>query len=179
MAKTAPNPLPESPDFTAMVDLLAVFTDATNRIAQIEAEANGELLEILDAQRKDYAKLQEALTQSESAVEVIACKHPEWFGERSSVKTPYGTVKFTTSNFLAVRNEEVSILLAEQEAVSNPEFKVGDYVLTKKELSLEALEKLDDDTLKRLRISRQSARNVKVSAAKVDMGKAVKEAVGK
>lgn len=171
------KPAPESPDFTEMVKLLAVFTDATNSINVIETEANGELLEILDDKKADYSKLQEALTQSEAAVEVIVRRHPEWFTERASIKTPYGTVKFTTSNYLVIPNEEVSTLLIEQEAEKNPEFNRDEFISTKKVLSVEALEKLDDATLKRLRITRASDKNVKVVAAKVDMGKAVKEAL--
>lgn len=163
-----------------MVNLLAVYSEAANRLDELQASANGSLLELIDGAKEEYAKLQQTLTESESALEVIALRHPEWFSEKKrSVKTPYGTVKFHASSKLVVKNEEVTLLLLDKLADENPEFKRADYVRSKEELNIEALEKLDDAVLKKLRIERVPTENFSVVAAKVDMGKAVKEAAEK
>jgi len=163
-----------------MVNLLAVYSEASNRLDELEASANGSLLELIDAHKTEYAQLQHTLAQTETALEVIALSHPDWFSEkRRSIKTPYGTVKFHASIKLEVKNEEVTLLLLDKLAQENPEFKRVDYVRAHEELNIEALEKLDDATLKKLRIDRVPNDNFSVVAAKVDMGKAVKEAVAK
>jgi hypothetical protein len=171
---------PTSEDFKNMVNLLAVFSDASNRLDELEASANGSLLELIDEHKTEYAQLQHTLTETETALEVIALRHPDWFGEKKrSIKTPYGTVKFHASTKLVVKNEEVTLLLLDKHAQENPEFKRADYVRSHEELNIEALEKLDDATLKKFRIERVPNDNFSVVAAKVDMGKAVKEAVEK
>jgi hypothetical protein len=169
---------PASEDFSNMVNLLAVYSEASNRLDELQALANGSLLELIDAHKTEYADLQHTLTESETALEVIALRHPEWFAkDKRSIKTPYGTVKFHASSKLEIKNEEVTLLLLDKLAAENKQFKRADYVREKEELNLEALEKLDEATLKKLRIERVPNDNFSVVAAKVNMGKAVKEAV--
>ena len=166
-------------EFTNMVNLLAVYSEASNQIIQLEAEATDERLEQMDERRLTFARLQETLTKASTALETIALAHPEWFANRKSIKTPYGTVKFKTSTKLEVPNQEVSILLIEKEAEKNPEFKHSTYLGTSTCLRLEALEKLTDAELAKFRIKRITTDNFSVEPAKVDMGKAVKESAVK
>ena len=170
----------DSADFKALVDLVALYSDAANQIKAMEADANAEFMEILDDRKPAYAKLQAVLTDSETALETLALKHPEWFVTRKSIKTPYGTVKLTKSTKLAVRNEEVSILLIQralENALGKPaEQSIADLLRTRTELNLEALEKLDDDLLKQFKIARVETQNFSIVPAVVDMGKAVKQA---
>lgn len=169
-----------SDEYKNMVDLLAVYSDASNQLAELEVEVNAELLSQMDDHRAEYSQLQEKLTQAETALELVALAHPEWFATRKSLKTPYGTVKFTRSTRLEVPNEEVALLLIKQHAEKadpEDEFTLGAFVRTAEELNLEALEKLDDRLLRQFRINRVPTQNFKIEPARVDMGKAVKQTV--
>lgn len=185
---TLPDSIKLTDDFKEMVNLMALYTEAHNSLVAMETDCNTDLLEIIDEHKGDYAVLQEALTKAEAALEVIALRHPEWFAQKQSIATPYGAVKFHNSTKLIVPNEEVSILLIHQKglAASNaaeatggtPSFDDGKYVRVKEELNLEALEGMTDEELKEFRIKRVPNKTFSVKPAKIDMGKAVKEAVG-
>lgn len=169
------TPDPKSEDFTNLVNLLGVFSEATHRLAEMEANLNGEIILAIDNYREDYAKMQQTLTEAERALEVIATRHPEWFAEKKGLKTPYGTVKFTRSNPLVVTNEELTLELIERDAHGlglDPENLIREV----KTLNLEVLETLTDDQLKAFRCKRVAKENFSVVAAKIDLGKAVKEA---
>lgn len=167
----------ESDHFANMVNLLAVFTEATNRLQELETETNSALQEIIDEHKGRYASLQSVLTETEQALEVIAKSHPGWFQVRKSIKTPYGTLKTTSGTKLVAENEEVSIVLIQSEARVNPSFPAGDYLRQSVELDREALEKLEDEELAKFRIRREKTFGVKVEAAQLDMGKAVQSAL--
>lgn len=164
-----------SSDFKNMVDLLAVFSEASNRLAEIEATGNKELLELLDSHRADYAEAQEAATKAEAALEVIARRNPGWFQNARSVKTPYGVLKFHEGTSLKIDNEEATLAKLELHAERNKGFKLDDYIHTHKKPNKEALEKLDDATLRMLGVVRVPDDNFSAKPAKVDMGKALKQ----
>ena len=67
----------ESPAFNEMVNLLAVFSDASSRLEEIQATANSELLVLIDEHKSEYAKLQEICTRTETTLESICKSHPE------------------------------------------------------------------------------------------------------
>jgi hypothetical protein len=157
-------------DYKNLVDCMAVYSEATARMAELEADLQQCWLDLVDARRKDYTTLQSTLTRAEEACRCASELHPEWFAKVKSIKTPYGTVAFRKSTKLEVPNEEVSIVLLEQLGQDGLPF-----IQTAKKLNLEALEKLSDEELKRLRITRYATENFKITAAKVDLGKAVKE----
>jgi hypothetical protein len=190
-------------DFKEMVNLLAVYTEAHNSLIALENDCNTELLEIIDEHKTDYAVLQESLTKAEAALELIALRHPEWFAQKQSIGTPYGTVKFHSGTKLEAANEEVSILLIRQKGMrafdeaeengeivraaiergetvalpTTPVFDDAQFVRVKEELNLEALAGLTDAELGEFRIRRVPNKSFSVKPAKIDMGKAVKESV--
>lgn len=170
----------DSPDFAEMVKLLAVFSEAASRLAEIEAEANSALLQLIDEHKAEYAKLQEAQKAAETALEAIARTHPEWFSAARSIKTPYGKVSFRTGTSLRVENDEATVkLIYAEEARINAQgtpFIAEDYIRVQEVPNIEALEKLDDALLARFMVKRVSADSFSVTPAKVDFGKAVKEA---
>jgi len=98
-----PDSIQLSDDFKEMLNLLGVFTEASHGLAELENDCNKELLVIIDEHKPDYAQLQEALTKAETALEVIALRHPEWFTTKQSITTPYGAVKFHSSTKLESR----------------------------------------------------------------------------
>lgn len=176
----APAEIQNPEDFKNLIDLLSVFSEATNRLADLEASINAQVLEIIDEHKPEYAKLQESLTQAESALELLARRHPDWFTVKKSIKTPYGTVSLKANPpKLEVDNEELSIVLIEAEQQRNEEFDAALYLRTHTTLNLEGLAELPNDVLKKFRIKRVQSDTFKVAAATLDLGKAVKEAAAK
>ena len=164
----------QSEDFKNMCDLLSVFSEGTAQLKAMQGELDSMFISLIDDKKKEYAQFQQAVTQAETALEVLARRHPEWFAEKRSVKTPFGIVKFARSTSLEIKNEELSILLARSDLPDGES-----YIREVEELDREALEKLDDATLKTLKIKRVTKDNFSVVAASVDLGKAVKEAAEK
>lgn len=158
-------------DFKNMLDLLAVYTEAQSRLSTMETDASQHLLEFVDDVRGEYAEAQRALTESETAIVFIIQKHPEWFGDKRTIKTPYGQVSCRRSTKLDVPNEEATIIL-----IQNSDLPDDEYLRQSVALNLEALERLEDADLKRLRVRRVKDESITVKAGKVDLGKAVKEA---
>lgn len=161
-----------APDsYTNLVNLQSINSEAHARMAELESMLHQQWLDIVDAYRKEYASIQEAIATSEEGIEYLATVNPQWFEKARTLKTPYGTVSFRRTTKLEVKNEEVSIALLEQIGEEGLPFLVPS-----KKLNLEALEKLDDTELERIRIKRVTADSCTVKPAKIDLGKAVKAA---
>lgn len=158
-------------DFKNLVDLMAIMAEGSARLGELENGLQQDYIDLVDARRKDYASLQFAIGQAEESIETLALSNGQWFEKSKTLKTPYGTVSFRKSTKLDVKNEEVSILLLEQLGQDGLPF-----VRTAKALNLEALEKLDDTELDRLRIKRVTTEALSIKPAKIDLGKAVKQA---
>lgn len=173
------NGVEATAEFGELVNLLAVYSEASNRLQGLEAEVNEQLLEAIDEHKGEYARLQEVLTNAEGALEALARSHPEWFEVKKSLKTPYGTVKFHRGTRLEVENAEATVRLLRAEARSNPAFRAEDYVRQTETPDLEALEELGDDVLERFMVRRVSEDKFSVVPAKLDMGKAVAAAEAK
>ena len=166
-------------DFKNMCDLLSVFSEGMAQLKAMQGEMDSMLLDMVDDKREEYAAYQKAVTEAETSLEVIARRHPEWFTEKRSIKTPFGTVKFSRSTVLEIKNEELTIELVRSQLAANsddPEATEATYIRQAEALDREALERLDDDTLKRLRVKKVEKDNFSVVAASVDLGKAVKAA---
>lgn len=157
-------------NYTSLVNLLSVFSEATARMDGIQNELHSAYLDLVDAIRHDYADLQATLAQSEEAIVMLATLNPQWFAKARSVKTPYGTVSFRTATKLVAKNEEVTTLLIQQlhdAPEGNP------YLRQTTALNLEALEALDDAQLRDLRLKRETTDTCTVKPIKMDLGKAV------
>jgi len=174
---TAPDH--KSADFKNIVDLLAIYSEASHRLDEMQANLNCEVVECIDGYKADYATMQKTLTETETALEVIATRHPEWFKEKKGLKTPYGTVKFTRSAPLVVPNAELSMELIRRDAAAVLALDPENLIRTVEELNLEVLETLTPEQLKVFKIRRETKENFSIVPAKVDLGKAVKEAAEK
>jgi len=186
MSKTKRQAFEASDDFKQMINLLGILTDASHLLEKLQLRVNEQYLASVDKQKDEYARLQELMTNTETSLEVIARKHPEWFAAKQSIKTPFGTIAFRSSTKLQVDNEELTIVLIQQEFERQekqvkdgavPFNSVAGLLRHRFELDLEELEKLTDADLTHFRIKRVSNDNFSAKPAKVDMGKAVKEAV--
>lgn len=168
---TAPQKrTPDLGEYQALIQLLAVYTEATNRLAEIQTIANDSLLESLDEQKGDYATYQLALDNAEKAIKDLAAAHPEWLDGRT-IKTPYGAVRFTRAKSLVIPDGEITLRLIRTHLGD----RSATYVRTVEEPNKEALDTLDDETLAKLGVQRVETDSLKVTPAKVDMGKAAKK----
>jgi hypothetical protein len=162
--------------YSNLINLLSVYAEASNRMGVLQNDADSEFIELIDGRKTEYAQLQQAISDSEAAMEVLALAHPEWFAEAKSVKTPFGTVKLTKSTTLSIKNPEVSLVLIEK----HEDPTLADRLIrTEKALNVEALEQLSDEELKALRIKRVTDQKFSVKPASIDLGKAVKSAAAK
>lgn len=158
----------ETKDYKNLISLLSIGAEATARMDELQNSLHQAWLEMVDTMRTEYAKLQNTIASAEQAIEDAADLNPQWFKKQKSLKTPYGTVSYRKTTKLEVPNEEVSILLLEQLGQDGLPF-----LKTEKKLVLEALEKLDDQELERLRLRRATTQSFSVKYAKPDLGKAV------
>jgi ribosomal protein L31 len=174
--------LEKSLEYKNLVDLQAVHAEATARINELSADLQTEWLALVDDKRADYAHYQSAITETVAALEILCRKHPEWFGKKRSIKTPYGIVQFRGGTKLESDNEELSVVLIEQAYKAELE---RNHVVTDEPspllktvtvLNLEALEKFTDAELDKFRIKRIKTDNFSVVANTVDLGKAVEDA---
>lgn len=172
MSKRTTEAQPDSPEFKNVIDLLAVLTESSNRLADIEAAANEEFQEIIDEFKDDYAKAQLAATQAEAALEAACRAHPEWFTSARSIKTPWGKVSFRKTSRIEVQNEEATIRLLRH--VLEPD-EADDYITTVAKLNIEAMENLSEDVLREVMARRVNGDSFSATPAKIDFGKAVKE----
>lgn len=160
---------PRTGDFENVVNLLSVLGEANRKLTALQADIQAGYLDLVNAHRGVYGKLQQTVTETEAALEVIARRNPSWFADAKTVKTPYGSVKFTSSKELVVANEEVSIKLIE--AFGRPEL-----LRATTELNREALAELSDAELAQFALVRKPKENLTVKTDVVDLGKAVKSA---
>lgn len=160
---------PKTGDFETAINLLAVLGEADRQLTALQADIQANYLEIVNAHRGVYAKLQQTVSETEAALEVIARRNPSWFADAKTVKTPFGSVKFTSSKELVVANEEVSVKLIQ--AFNRPEL-----LRTTTELNREALAELTDAELAQFALVRKPKENLTVKTDVVDLGKAVKAA---
>lgn len=175
------NPINEtvkaSADFKELIELLSLVSQASNKLGTMEAETNKSVHEMLEGKMPEFTLLQGTLTEAENKIKEICVRHPGWFSVKKTLATPYGSVKSHSSTVLETENEEVSIVLLEREAEINKEFKPENYIRQKKQLNLEGLESMTDTELARFRIKRVPKETINVKPAKLDMGKAVEEAI--
>lgn len=179
---------PASEDFTELVNLLSIYTEASNQLAALQNTANESVVDILDDLKGDYAALQETVTKTESAMEAIALRHPDWFTTKKTIKTPYGQIRLHSSTELEAVNEEASIVRIKLEAqkrhpgdsdaaIAARQKFVSQYVRSEERLNKEALELEDDAFLSIVGIKRDRKQNFSAKPATLDLGKAVKEQV--
>lgn len=171
-----PNAQPDSKDFRQLVGLLQIYSEASASLDAIEAQAAKEYLAVITRHKDDYACLQAVLTGTEKVAEDICRAHPEWFTEKKGLKTPFGTAKLTRTTKLEVDDEQESLLLLHREAGRDKKFPVANFVREVLALNREALEQLGDYDLQKFKVARRTEQSFTITPAKVDMGKAVKEA---
>lgn len=160
---------PKPDDFKAVIDLLSVLGDANRDLAKLEREIETHYVGHVTKHRDDYATLQKTISETEAALEVIARRNPQWFGDKKNVSTPYGVVKFKASTELVAADEQDAIrriLKARRPRLLRRNI----------ELNRELLDELSDKELAAFGITRKAKENITIETKVVDLGKAVKAA---
>lgn len=171
-------------DYKNLIDLLAVYSEVTTRLAELEVETNKAFLDLVDDTKADYATLQEALTATETALKDLALLHPEWFaGDSKTVKTPFGQVHShkTTSHeapdpvsaIARIKAAQARAIKAGNEVLAT---QLGALIRVEEKLNFDALGEVDVDDLARFGIVRKTEESVTIKAQKVSLGQAVKAA---
>ena len=156
-------------DFLNLVGLLSAYSLQQNNLAALQYDVDAKMLAIVEEVRPAYTEAQERSQALQKEVEAIVGRHPEWFSDRKSIVLPAGTVKSTASTKLEAAHEEVSVALVRK----HHKEVVGLYLRVETTLNLETLEALDDEELKRLKITRVLKENISIVPAKLNLGKAV------
>ncbi|MDD5349259.1 MAG: host-nuclease inhibitor Gam family protein [Chthoniobacteraceae bacterium] len=162
---------------------MSVYSESSHSLDQLQNQTNARLLKIVEPRTDEYATLQTSMTEALADIKRLAVEHSEWFsGKSKTLTTPYGKAAFRSTSSLKVEDEAktLEILSAPEAAFYIQEtgavLPFADFLRVTTSLNLEALERLDDSLLARLGITRVTEESFTVTAAKVDMGKAVKEA---
>lgn len=162
-------------DYTKLTDALQAHTATTNELAEIEASFQKAIQELIgECYRANFQALQEQLTKTEEAIELLTLRHPEWFVKTKTLKTPFGSVATRKTTKIDVPNEEATIALLELRGPAAEPF-----LRTRKYLSIEALEALDDGELAQLKLRRVTTDKITITPAKVDLGKTLKKTASK
>ena len=162
----------QTDDYTKLTEELSRYTKLANALTRIEADFQDAITQLIgDVYQTEFSAAQAELSDVEARIELLALKHPEWFAKTKTIKTPFGTVASRSTTKVEVPNEEATIALLELRGQESEPF-----LRTRKYLSIESLEALDDGELARLKARRVTTEKITISPAKVDLGKSIKKA---
>jgi phage host-nuclease inhibitor protein Gam len=161
---------PENPDYKNLLDLLAIVTECENRLGSIDADIQSEYLELVDAVKEDYIALQSKKAEAEQAVEILAKRNPQWFEDEKTIKSPFGQVRSTATSAISVPSLEAALRLVKLAG------REAEFIRTREELDLNALDRLKDEELALFGLVRQRAESLTIKPARVDLGKTLKAA---
>lgn len=179
--------MPESKDtkddYQNLIDLLAVYSDATARLGELESEMNTAYLDLIDEQKAEYASLQQILTDTEKALREAVREHPEWLIAAKTIKTPFGQVQSrkTTSHEVADEPSAIARIKKAQAraiAAGKHDFaaQLGALIRVEESVNLDACGELEESELQKFGITRKIEENVTVKPVTISLGQAVKAA---
>jgi hypothetical protein len=163
---------PTSPDYQNVLDLIQIIAQSVAELADIQSQADQHLYEFFDHFGKNlYSDLQTSIADATAAAEAICRSHPEWFLDRKSLRTPFGTATLRATSSLDIANEELTIALLETAGKTDPEYLLA--VKITKTVDRAVLSALDDLELKSFRVKRVEGQSFSVKPAEVNLGKAI------
>lgn len=162
----------ETDDYTKLTAAIAEHARLTHELAATDASFQKAMQELIsECYRDEFAELTEAKAELEERIELLVLRHPEWFAKVKTLKTPHGSVATRKTTKLNVPTEEATIALLELRGEEGEAF-----LRTRKYLSLEALEALDDAELAVLKCNRVTSEKITITPSKIDLGKTVRQA---
>lgn len=172
---TTQQNIDQAQDFARFVDLQQKHTETSNKLEALEASINDSSQRAITSSTEAYVVLQEALTALDAQLKLLFERHPEWRRDNEkSVTTPFGVVQQRTVTELEVANPAATVALIEARGRMDQTFKAEDFLHVEKKPDLEALERLGNDDLSALGITRVTTERMTVKPAKVNVAKVVK-----
>ena len=166
------NDTKSAADYTAITHLLNEFTQTRLGIAALEIQIQKAMQDIARQHVENLTALQFQSAELEETIRRLALRHPDWFKEKRTLSTPFGTVAMRRVTTLIIPDEEKTLrILAENEDLA------VQFLRIKTEINREALDCIDDDgLLKKLKVHRETEDTVKITEAKAQTAKALKAA---
>lgn len=162
-----------SADLKRLHELCAFHCSSLKELSLLQARIEREFTALLGRHKDEALELKNAADCTLKAVEELLRQHPEWLGEKRNLVTPFGTLKLTLTRSLDIPDEEKTFRLLMKRAEKVPGFDAAAYFHQDTVLHREALEKLDNKTLKRLGIVRVEDDSFSFKALKVDVIRAL------
>ncbi len=159
-------------DYSKLETAIERHTKISNQLAEIESSFQKSMHELIaEVYRDEFSELEADKIATEESIELLVLRHPEWFIKTKTLKTPHGSVATRKTTKVDVPNEEATIALLELRGDAGAAF-----LRTRKYLSIEALEALDDAELTALKCRRVTSQKISITPAKIDLGKSLKKA---
>lgn len=166
--------MPKKDDYQTLSTELERYTELHNRIATIDASFQEAMAQLIaECFRDDFQELQDELSKTKNKIESLVIKNPGWFEDSKTIKTPFGTVATRSTSKLSVPNEDATMALLELRGRDAAAF-----LRERKYISLEALEALDDCELEKLKVKRINNESIRITPAKIDLGKSIAKTDG-
>jgi hypothetical protein len=174
---TPPDP------YQQLIAELAAYSAAKARLGKLEAQTNVAYLALVDGTQPAYVAAQETLLLAEQAIKALVARHPEWFAEAKTLKTPFGQVHShkATSHTAAIPELSIAKIrtardLAQKFRAEEQSAKLDALIRVEESLNFEAMAAFTDRELLLYGIQRTTDESVTIKEAKVSLGQAIKAA---
>jgi hypothetical protein len=159
---------PPLTDLQRLHHLISTYNDAAQKMAARQSAIDESYSRLIAGNLEEFSLLQNTFVEAEAEIKKLALSNPSWFADVKTLTTPFGKVRETESRPIKAPSEDASIHLIR--AAGRPDLLHIDTSLDK-----DALGKLSDDELAKFGLSRPIEKSIKISPAKVEMGKALEE----
>ena len=161
-------PLPDGdPAFKEALTCLKALTFASIRLARIQSAIDTRVQAIVRKDGIAIGEYQESIAQLDHRLEILCRNNPEWFVKVRRIKTPFGVLGMQRSTKLELPDELATIRRIRRQGLVSQLIRRTDSV------DLEAAERLSEEWLARLGITRKTTERFKATPARTDIHKVV------
>ena len=165
-----------SQEYARLIDLQVLFTKTSDEIDQLDTRINDASNKLAAPLAPDYVVLTERKAQCDAEIQALLKKNPQWEGKNKSVKTPFGEVGRRTVTALEIPNPAMTVVLMTARGTTDPAFKPSDFLYVEESPAKEALERLSNEDLTKLGVTRTVTESITVKPAKINVSKVVNAA---
>ncbi|HSI11747.1 MAG TPA: host-nuclease inhibitor Gam family protein [Chthoniobacter sp.] len=157
-------------DFDIISRRLELYAKSTTARDLIKLELEQEHQKALTARKSQIDKQEKRIEFAENVILMIAAEHPEWFTDKKSLVTPFGSINSRATTSHKVSDEQHTIRLIKAAATRTDDeiqrARLLGLIRVKEELNLEAVECLSEKELNALRIVRVKGASLSITIAK-------------
>lgn len=157
-------------DFEIVSRRLELLAKSTTARDAIKLELEQEYQKLLTSRKTELGKQEKRIEFAENVILLIAAEHPEWFSDKKTLTTPFGSVHSHASTSHKVVDEQHSIRLIKAAALRTDDevqrARLIGLIRIREELNLEAVECLSEKDLNALRIVRVKGNSLSIKIAK-------------